>query len=154
MKSRYKKELTNLLKNRGKVLFTTTERFSKGDVLSADELIDCEIVELVDYEEFPNKANNKVLDMWVDLCMGIDNKLLTSKAKSVAIIKPVDGKFLVVTAENISDWIEAYWIEEDPNKERDWAYIDEDINDLYYHILKEYCLTFDKKYQKRLLRLI
>lgn len=155
MKSRLKKEINNLLAHKNYIVFSKENLFSEGDIVTFDmQQKDFDIATLENDVWMENKHYQTDRDIFDSFAYSVDNYLLRGKSKFVYILKPVKNGYLVVKQEHVSEWIDDYWMEADPNNERDWAYIDEDINDLYTHLLKEYCLSLDNKYKKRMSRFL
>jgi hypothetical protein len=89
--------------------------------------------------------------MYVDLQLFTDNYLHCGGHEYIYLLLPtIDNQYIVVEKENTSDWADAYWKKEDPHNERDWAYVDEDKNDLFYFVINKY----DKHMKKFLNNLV
>lgn len=149
MKSRYKKEMKNINKNSNVVVFSFEKLFSVGDIVKPLDFIKdtTHIVNLNFYDYYP-KARERYDYLWSDLCRDLDNSLLT-KGNFIYILKKLNkDTYEVVLEENASDWRDAYWSKEDPNNERDWSYIDEDVVDIYNYLQGKYAYYLSHKHKK------
>lgn len=149
MKSRYKKEMTSISKTSSILIFSKTNNLALGDELTSLEGIEANnIVGLTFYaDNYPTKERYDYI--WADFCMSLDNNLLT-KGNYIYLLKRTNkDTYKVVMLEKANKWREAYWLKEDPNNERDWSYIDEDIYELYNHLQDQYVDSLNNKHFKR-----
>ncbi|WP_442636535.1 hypothetical protein [Rossellomorea marisflavi] len=142
MKARYKKHLDRI-KSRSPIV-----GFSRGDLFNVNQVIHSSSLEkfsvtegLLNSYDLDDEFNYKLLKKYKSdyVYDFTDNYLMCGGHRYVYILIPVSKtSYKIVVKESIADWQNKYWEKEDPNNERRWSYIDEDINDLCKYIMNKF----------------
>lgn len=148
MKSRYKKEMIRTKNKSNIIIFSKTKLYEVGSRVSKLENSTNVHQITLDFYDYVPKASERYDYIWSDLCRDLDNSLLT-KGNFIYILKKLNkDTYEVVLEENARDWRDAYWSKEDPNNERDWSYIDEDVVDIYNYLQGKYAYYLSHKHKK------
>ncbi|MES5838016.1 hypothetical protein [Bacillus cereus group sp. MG11] len=147
MKSRYKKHLKRMSKRSPIISFSQADIHHKGSVLIEDELSTFSQHMKLDPEEtYSTTYTSKKEEMISNLYFFVDNYLMCGGHTHIFLLVPLtNGFYQVLEKENISEWVNAYWKKEDPNNQRDWRYMDEDINDLFDYMINQFNKHVKKK---------
>ncbi|MDX5808611.1 hypothetical protein [Bacillus cereus group sp. BfR-BA-02730] len=147
MKSRYKKHLKRMSKRSPIISFSQADIHHKGSVLIEDELSTFSQHMKLNHEEtYSDTYTSKKKEMISNLYFFVDNYLMCGGHNYVFLLVPLsNGFYQVFEKENISEWVNAYWQKEDPKNQRDWSYMDEDINDLFDYMINQFNKHVKKK---------
>ncbi|WP_242298027.1 hypothetical protein [Bacillus cereus group sp. BfR-BA-01382] len=147
MKSRYKKHLKRMSKRSPIISFSQADIHHKGSVLIEDELSTFSQHMKLNHEEtYSDTYTSKKEEMISNLYFFVDNYLMCGGHNYVFLLVPLsNGFYQVFEKENISEWVNAYWQKEDPKNQRDWSYMDEDINDLFDYMINQFNKHVKKK---------
>ncbi|SME50606.1 hypothetical protein BACERE00183_04524 [Bacillus cereus] len=147
MKSRYKKHLKRMSKRSPIISFSQADIHHKGSFLIEDELSTFSQHMKLNHEEtYSDTYTSKKEEMISNLYFFVDNYLMCGGHNYVFLLVPLsNGFYQVFEKENISEWVNAYWQKEDPKNQRDWSYMDEDINDLFDYMINQFNKHVKKK---------
>lgn len=147
MKSRYKKHLQRMSKRSPIISFSKTDIHHKGSILTENELSTFSQHMKLDLEEtYSATYTSKKEEMISNLYFFVDNYLMCGGHTYTFLLIPFhNGTYKIIEKESISEWVTAYWKKEDPQNQRDWSYMDEDINDLFDYMIKQFKKHVKKK---------
>ncbi|GAB6440151.1 hypothetical protein bcgnr5369_01640 [Bacillus cereus] len=140
MKSRYKKHLKRIENRSPIIAFSIDNLYNKSDIINTESLHTFnKYMGLNSTEAFSTKYKSIKEEMHTNLIMFTDNYLMCGNHEYIYLLLPLlDGTYKVIEKENKTKWANAYWKKEDPNNERDWCFIDEDIDDLFCYIIEKF----------------
>ena len=150
MKSRYEKHLKRITNRSPVIAFSKEDIFEKKDLVYKAELNRFNQHERLDktYSTINSYKSIKE-EMLSNLMMFTDNYMFCGGHSFVYLLIPNNaGFYKIAEKETISKWAEAYWQKEDPENKRDWAYIDEDIHELFSYIMDKF-EKYNKRFQSR-----
>lgn len=140
MKSRYRKHIERIEKRSPILAFSKEDVFQKQDILTKEDFETFNKHEKLDRETvYAPRYRHLKQEMLTSVQMFLDNYLLCGGHEFVFLLLPTEeDRYKIVEKESLAEWAKKYWEKEDPENKRDWSYIDEDVNDLYNYMIKQF----------------